>query len=310
MEDECLSHLEQLLDCLPGVREGDADAIHDARVAIRRLRAAVPMLEATGALEQPATFAGTLKSAGKALGAARDVDVAIDLLTDIERRSPPTAPAAATLRAHLIPLQARRRRQLIKRLESADIDTRVREVLRSTNGAASRVRPRRAARALTERLGGHIDAVATAVTHATGVYFPNRAHGVRVAVKKLRYLVELLDERDPARRPALRSLKRAQQTLGRLHDREVLSRRLDKVERAHEVPAARALSAVLEAEVRDLFEKYRAARTELLATCTALTVSARAITRSSLPIRMLKAGAVAVPSAAILLMASRRRLVS
>ena len=52
---------------------------------------------------------------------------------------------------------------------------------------------------------------------------PERVHRVRIAVKKLRYVVELSEEL--ARLPPsgeLRRLSRAQSLLGRLHDRQVL----------------------------------------------------------------------------------------
>jgi CHAD domain-containing protein len=307
VDTEYLVNTQRLLGSLPGIRDGEASAVHDARVAIRRLRAALPVLEEARAVDRPTQLSAALKSASKALGASRDVDVAIDLLNDIERRSPSTAAAAATLRAHLVPEQARRRRKLIKRLESLGVEKLLRDVVLAKTDAA-RARDRRTVRALAEAMPARVEAVTAAVEHATGVYFPNRAHGVRVAVKKLRYLVEFQDDRDAARRPVLRALKRAQDVLGRLHDREMLARRLGRLARDRDIPSSDVLSSMLEAEVRGLFEEYRDARTELIGACTALTEHARDA-HWKLPKRMLKVGAVAVPSAAVLLFASRRRLV-
>jgi CHAD domain-containing protein len=52
-----LSNLDALHSRLPQVRDGDRDAIHDARVATRRLRAAIPLVcvGATPAVVEQAT---------------------------------------------------------------------------------------------------------------------------------------------------------------------------------------------------------------------------------------------------------------
>src|SRR5688572_4818624 len=94
------SNLQLLLAHRAGIRDGDADAIHGARVATRRLRAALPILTG-GSARRGEGPDEVIKTAGRALGKARDVDVAIELLDELERRSPEAAPAAATLRARL-----------------------------------------------------------------------------------------------------------------------------------------------------------------------------------------------------------------
>ena len=39
-----LTHLQQLQSCWSGVHDADIDSVHDARVAIRRIRAALPFV--------------------------------------------------------------------------------------------------------------------------------------------------------------------------------------------------------------------------------------------------------------------------
>jgi CHAD domain-containing protein len=60
----------------------------------------------------------------------------------------------------------------------------------------------------------------TSALHASGaVYVPERLHAVRIAVKKLRYALELSTGARDARRAAeTRLLKRGQDILGRMHD--------------------------------------------------------------------------------------------
>ncbi len=77
-----LSHLE-------GVRDGkDIEALHDMRVASRRLRAALGVFAA--AFEDPdfARFEAEVKAITDALGEARDLDVMIETLEGLEREIP------------------------------------------------------------------------------------------------------------------------------------------------------------------------------------------------------------------------------
>jgi CHAD domain-containing protein len=295
---------EELLALLPKIRNGEPEAIHEARLATRKLRAAIPVLEAAGALERH-DLAASMKLAGRALGAVRDLNVAIDSLHDIERRAPSTAAAAATLRAHLVPRRARRLRQLLKRLESLDLKSQLESLVSSGRGRLSGRRLRGGVHAALSAIPDHVEAVNAAVEHATGVYFPKRAHRVRVTVKKLRYLVELLDEHARAERPSLRPLKRIQQTLGTIHDREVLSTWLRKVSRHGDVPGAQILGGMLEAESEVEFEKFRAARADLLATCSTLhewAAHARSASSNRAARRLLKVGAfAAIPATAAVL---------
>jgi CHAD domain-containing protein len=65
-------------DQLPGIRDGRPDSVHDARVACRRLRELLPLLDDTRAAEAKPV----LVAAGNQLGRVRDLDVMIALLND------------------------------------------------------------------------------------------------------------------------------------------------------------------------------------------------------------------------------------
>jgi CHAD domain-containing protein len=300
------SNLHTVLSLLPSLRDGDVDAIHDARVATRRLRAALPIVAIDSPSDAWDEATKILQTAGRSLGKARDVDVALDVLEELERRAPMTAPAAAALRARLLPKRLKRRRKLIKRLESLD--------LRSlANGRPRRERAMLAWRqppsrqiVLSSIAEGARD-LRTAIEHASGVYFPARAHGVRIAMKKLRYLVELQDTSQPGRRQALKVLRQAQEGLGQLHDREILMARLKRVRRKEEIPGAAVLLQLLDAEARALFRTYVAQRKELLALTDMLLGSSGASRVTRVTTRVLKVSAVALPSAAVLLLAGRAR---
>ena len=221
----------------------------------------------------------TVKALGRALGKARDQDEALRLVGDIEERSPSTAPAAAVLRARLLPERVRQRRRLIKALEAADVEG-LEQLRKAVHHEASR-----SGRHLWGRRGSQSGLAAVIaegaeileqrMDHASGVDFPDRAHKVRVAIKKLRYAVEFLDGHEKIRKPSVRVLRRAQEALGQVHDREVLRQRLTSLAKDEDIPAARELERVLEAETRAIFETYRAMRPALLAVCTDLAAWSR-----------------------------------
>lgn len=309
VSDVIHSNLRTLHDTWPSVRDGDSTAIHDARVATRRLRAALPLLGDSRSTDSAAEARSTLKTIGRALGRARDQDAALNLVHEIEGRVPTAAPAAAVLRSRLLPEQLRQRRRLIKTIEAADL-----EPLDRLDAALDRhfhrsrhfwVRPHPLP-AVVAAIGVGAEIVQERVEHAAGVYFPNRAHNARVAIKKLRYAVELLDHGQSVRKRSIRALRTAQEALGHVHDREMLLRRLMAVAGEEEVPAARALAGVLEAETRSLFETYRAMRPAVLAACAELVVWSRHATAPARP-RLLLVGAVALPSAAVLFATRARR---
>lgn len=77
-----LKHLQSLSEETMGVHQGSADIeyIHRARVASRRLRAALPLFETCLPRKKARTWLDEIKSVTRALGEARDVDVQIERL--------------------------------------------------------------------------------------------------------------------------------------------------------------------------------------------------------------------------------------
>jgi CHAD domain-containing protein len=138
--------------------------------------------------------------------------------------------------------------------------------------------PRRAWQwALEARVARRAETLAAAMKDAGSVYLPERLHAVRIALKKLRYAVELADElRGKKRSPDERRLKRAQDILGRLHDVQML---VDAVRQAHatqslpDVTTRRQfnrLTRQLEDESRRVHARYMRERPLLLAVCQRL----------------------------------------
>jgi CHAD domain-containing protein len=77
--------------------------------------------------------------------------------------------------------------------------------------------------AIEARVAKRAERLAASVADAGAVYLPERLHAVRIAVKRLRYAVELSAEAAGQRDSADMSLlKRGQDLLGRIHDMQML----------------------------------------------------------------------------------------
>jgi putative phosphoesterase len=216
------------------VRAGrDPKALHDLRVATRRLRAALGLLEAGGVPEARGWRRG-LRRVTRVLGEARDLDVRIDFLRRFAARM--RGPAGAGLRPLLAVLR-RRRASAQRDVEAALRRLVVRgtiEVIARRAGpwaecaagdgapaAAARhphAPPDPAGRALLDRLRS-VRALGPFVFRPEAA---GRHHRLRIAAKRLRYAMEALRPLfgAPLEGP-LADVKALQKILGALHDCDV-----------------------------------------------------------------------------------------
>ena len=106
---------------LPGIRDGHPESVHAARVATRRLREVIPLLAGSHAQEGDA-FEALVRSAGRALGRVRELDVMRVHLARLEERFPETAVGVAVARRTLCARQVGARRRLIDSFERLRIE--------------------------------------------------------------------------------------------------------------------------------------------------------------------------------------------
>lgn len=212
-----------------GVVAGDAGAVHRMRVASRRLREALPVLDAVDEPGRPGTrsprkVARTVRRVTRALGRVRELDVALALLDELERNHPRLRAATGTVRQVVGCEREIRRRAMARRVERADLGRMHREIRARAADAAMAAAAGSWKPALGVRIARRAAGVETAVEAAGGLYAPDRLHGVRIRAKKLRYVLELAHElgRVPALQ-AIRQLKQMQDVLGHMHDLEVLA---------------------------------------------------------------------------------------
>lgn len=297
--------LSILVGCVPGIRDGQDEAIHEARVATRRIRETLTLAGTRLEGDQQSHVARVFKRAGVALGDARDPKVMHDLLTVLDGRFSTASAVIATLRRDAARAQQAARRGLIKEIERLDLPELSRQVTGLTPGLLTLHFGHSGWR---DKLRAHVAeraaAVGRSMQHASGVYFPNRSHAARLAMKRLRYALELAQETGAWRVPrAIRRLRKAQDALGQAHDREMLLGRLKALaeqDSGADRAAIESLVVFLEAEILTLYNRYLEMRSDLTAICDACERSARR--RRSNGRALLAAGA-ALPA---LMMLARR----
>jgi CHAD domain-containing protein len=254
---------------LDGVYDGRVDAVHAARVATRRIRElltlAVPGEGANDDLKD------AYKDVGRALGRVRDIDVQIGLIRDLERHAPQTAPSLVLVRQDHERDRLAGMRRLIKTLERLDVEAVLRRIAtRHSSGPRSQLAARAWRDHLKQLLLERASNAAERITHATGVYFPNRVHSARIAVKKLRYAAEISQATGASNlREAIKSLRKGQEVLGEMHDRASLLDTLARYFGRDHVDADHLslTSQVLEGEILDLHARYMARRSALCDAC-------------------------------------------
>lgn len=257
---------------LPAAIRGDHHGVHQARVATRRLREAVPVLTSGVKGARAGKARNKIRRLTRALGTVRELDVTLHLLDELARRADVSRNALDDVRAHVVLKRDDRRALMLERLDAVD-SKKLGRRLQAVGVALTQCDVERWRETLAVRLTKRAKRFTAAVHEAGHIYAPDRLHRVRIAAKKLRYTLELAaDGGVAAARPLVRSLKRAQDTLGRLHDLQVLQHHVTAVKaapperRAGPDGGLDALNRALEEECRHLHGKYLALYSSLLET--------------------------------------------
>jgi CHAD domain-containing protein len=256
---------------LNAVYDGAADAVHDSRVATRRTRELLALVPVIPGRDGERDAASGYQKMGRALGRVRDIDVQIALIKDLEVHAPETAPFLVLVRQDHERRRLSRMRRLIKTLERLDVEALLHFV---GDGHPAGLRTRLTSRGwqqqirrlAVERSRTAIEAMA----HATGVYFPKRSHSTRIAIKQLRYAAEIaLRTGFSEMQSAISALKRGQEILGDLHDKQELAEHLSEYKKYPGVDKDHvALTRnVLEGEVLNLHSEYLCRRDRLRDAC-------------------------------------------
>jgi CHAD domain-containing protein len=222
-----------LLDAASAARErlpdaGDAEALHDFRVAMRRLRSTLrayqPQLDAV----VPAKLRRRLRDLARATGEARDVEVQISWLDRRRHELPPGRRAGVPWLVARLTQRRERAYQDIRERIAPKFDRlarRLRRALEAPPVPDATLPPSLGSliAQLLEDQGSDLERrlalIRSPANHA-------EAHTARIRVKRARYLLEPVVREAPLAAPVLRRLKQAQQVLGDLHDLQVVIARL------------------------------------------------------------------------------------
>lgn len=230
--------LKQLSGQFEGIRSAEnVEAVHRARVASRRLRAALEMFRGCFSRKTIKRWRKHLRQVTTELGAARDKDVQIGFLTDLLCSLTDHAhyPGIARLLVKLELAREALQAQVLKALDRL----RASGALEEMNAEAKALMPKSdgpnneaQSRALFRQLGEHIlDRVEELLTLQESLSRPEDQathHAMRIAAKHLRYTMEICRPAYEGRlEEFLTAVKEVQGLLGEIHDCDVWVEQLD-----------------------------------------------------------------------------------
>src|SRR5262245_41088803 len=245
--------LPALTRTLPLARNGDVSAIHQARVATRRVRAALPIVTRSTKCRKLTKVVSRMT---RALGVVREHDVALLTLDELASDASVSRESIDLLRAILIEERDRLFADMALEIECVNLEKLQRKALAAAhclvNGRTPAQSDPKRLRAVIKRAIRRALALQVAIDNAGGIYLPDRLHQVRIAVKKLRYVLEIARDLSRSRASArIRTLKSAQDLLGRMHDLEMLIMRIRALQGSDRAPTLK-VSADLDRLVRRL----------------------------------------------------------
>jgi CHAD domain-containing protein len=269
------------------LEKGDVRALHRTRVASRRLRELLPVLELDAAVARK--LGRRLRRVTDGLGLVRELDVLSLLLDELHESGRHGSSGLSRVATSVV----RERNGARKRLRSKLPVDELRRVAEKLDDVAQELQKDAASGsggrrelawrwAIEARVTNRAERLSAAMRDAGAVYLAERLHAVRIALKKLRYAVELRVEAAGERANAqLKTLKQVQEVLGHLHDRQVLIDRIRQIQAGATADARteRELEAIvdgLEDECRRLHARYVRDRASIAAVCARVGSAAQA----------------------------------
>jgi CHAD domain-containing protein len=252
-------------------KRGEVRGIHRLRVATRRLREALPA-SAELALDKSLDsehILRDLRRVTRALGPVRELDVARTVLADVAEREAWPAAVVARIDEYCERLRAGALAAAAQAIDTFDakatrksLEILLGKLDHPTGGSTLGIRRGEAARILSQQ-----------IEEAGTLYAPTALHEIRIAAKKLRYVVELTGEPAPG---SLRRLRTLQSGLGRMHDAQVLQHRIQELAATS---GDRGFVATLTSMERTLETTCRGWHAKLLKTLPGIRALADAIAR-------------------------------
>lgn len=268
-----LERVAELVKHEAGTRLGeDIEALHDMRVASRRLREALEIFEFCFPPKAYDRLYARVRRVTRALGRARDADVAVEYFTKLLADSPSLIEQVALqeILRRLAKQRMRRRAEMqheLDKVQPADLLARFEKAFAQFEKIPpSRQRGSRTALLLARRLfAQRLREVFACRRLIKGEHAIEALHNLRIAVKKLRYAMETLDFAGGEHvKENLKFFKKLQTVLGDLHDRDVFAetvqRRIDKLQKQafteHLLNGGQTVLGLISKQRQDFYRDY------------------------------------------------------
>ena len=210
---------------------GDAEALHDFRVAVRRLRSTLRTFRSELDDTVPRKLRNRLRDLTRATAPGRDAEVLVGSVKSLERKLTRGQRAGVPwLLARFADRRQRAYDQIRGELapEFQRLERRLRKplavVVKRSGGSAGEVLTFGAVAATL--LVEHAALLEQELATLQSSDDESTAHGIRITAKRLRYLLEPLVGAEPRAAAVLAHLKEIQTLLGDLHDLQVLAAQL------------------------------------------------------------------------------------
>ena len=237
-----LKRLQALTQEMDGVRQAqDIEYIHRMRVASRRLRSAITLFEECLPRKKLPDWQKQVRRITRALGAARDTDVQIDLLDQVLRhlQEPSADEVDEDVRRYppgieRLRLRLRQRREKLQTDVSGALDAWEASQVTEELGQTLRQQLVQARLSQVEAPSPRVYQQAYLITslrleemlaYEASVYHPEQVeelHAMRIAAKRLRYTLEVFAPLyDDGLKQPLQTVRQVQDVLGDIHDCDV-----------------------------------------------------------------------------------------
>jgi len=235
----------------------DAEALHDFRVALRRLRSLVRAHRAALASAVSKKQARRLRRVARATGASRDAEVHLAWLARERDALPPEERSGAQWLMDRVERQRRKAEPALRRA-----------VTRDFAGVSAKLAPRLGSYESTVHLDGssaeptyaqvtaglilqHADELEAHLALVRSAADADEAHRARIVGKRLRYLVEPIEKEVDGAKAAVGRLRTLQDALGELHDTHVFQQEIAEAAGGVDDAARRAGLASLARALRE-----------------------------------------------------------
>jgi CHAD domain-containing protein len=267
------TRLERFTRLLHDLGDGDVRALHRTRVASRRLREILPVLELDPDVAR--RLGRRLRKVTERLGVVRELDVLTALIEELHESGRHDSATLARLAAVIADARGRARDRLFAKLPTGELRRIANKLGKVAGDLHDHKKSSRGWRwAVEARLTHRATVLRQAMVDAGAIYLPERLHVVRIAIKKLRYALEVAVEAAGVHSGSdLRTLKRGQEILGRLHDLQILIDRARQMQASADPPDVRlwrnldVLTTTLENDCRRLHARFMRQQAAVRAVC-------------------------------------------